>query len=106
MRESQSAMDCADGGDQRRSVDEELVSLFRALADDDQDSVRLQTVENCCALAKALPNAQQRRCVVLPVLLSTASDRSWRVRWSASSGRVDIYTLLCEGEEGLIPPFF
>ncbi|KAH8086085.1 hypothetical protein JL720_7285 [Aureococcus anophagefferens] len=47
---------------------------FNALARDDQDSVRLQTVGNCAALFRALEPARVRG-TVLPVLLATATDR-------------------------------
>ncbi|KAH8053923.1 hypothetical protein JL721_10644 [Aureococcus anophagefferens] len=60
-----------------------LVSLFEALARDDQDSVRLQTVGNCAALFRALEPARVPG-TVLPVLLATATDRCGR-RWRAPS---------------------
>ncbi|EGB11876.1 hypothetical protein AURANDRAFT_20037 [Aureococcus anophagefferens] len=66
-----------------------LVSLFEALARDDQDSVRLQTVGNCAALFRALEPARVRG-TVLPVLLATATDRSWRVRWSAAAAFAEL----------------
>ena len=66
-----------------------LVQLFEALARDDQDSVRLQTVGNCAALFRALEPARVRG-TVLPVLLATATDRSWRVRWSAAAAFAEL----------------
>eukprot|EP00635_Sarcinochrysidales_sp_CCMP3193_P009896 CAMPEP_0118903836 /NCGR_PEP_ID=MMETSP1166-20130328/8548_1 /TAXON_ID=1104430 /ORGANISM="Chrysoreinhardia sp, Strain CCMP3193" /LENGTH=405 /DNA_ID=CAMNT_0006843073 /DNA_START=14 /DNA_END=1228 /DNA_ORIENTATION=+ len=63
----------------------EVVSLFRSLADDEQDSVRLQTAPNCVALAKAWAKSPAtQRAVVLPALIGAGADRSWRVRWSAA----------------------
>lgn len=44
------------------------------LAEDDQDSVRLQTVDNCSALARVLPPEGQTQHV-LPVVLETAKDQ-------------------------------
>ncbi|KAJ8605443.1 hypothetical protein CTAYLR_003329 [Chrysophaeum taylorii] len=63
------------------------LELFRSLADDDQDSVRLQTVENCVALASKFDERD-----VVPVVLATAADRSWRVRWSAA----EAFPRICE----------
>ncbi|CAN0311863.1 unnamed protein product, partial [Laminaria digitata] len=54
------------------------------LAEDDQDSVRLQTIDNCSALAQVLPVEDQTKHI-LPVVLETAKDTSWRVRWSAAN---------------------
>lgn len=43
------------------------------LAEDDQDSVRLQTIDNCSALAQVLPVEDQTKHI-LPVVLETAKD--------------------------------
>ena len=65
--------------------DDDIVALFRSLADDDQDSVRLQTAPNCVALAAAWRRSPaKQRAVVLPALIAASADRSWRVRWSAA----------------------
>ncbi|CAN0491116.1 unnamed protein product, partial [Discosporangium mesarthrocarpum] len=50
---------------------------FSALAVDEQDSVRLQTVDNCSALAKVLPTDGQTT-QILPVVLDTTNDRQGR----------------------------
>ena len=80
-----------------------LVQLFTNLAKDDQDSVRLQSVDNCVKLAKLMPlpgsdgaggagaggevaegaeagAAQTHAAPVLDVVLNTCRDASWRVR--------------------------
>ncbi|KAH8052312.1 3',5'-cyclic-nucleotide phosphodiesterase [Aureococcus anophagefferens] len=66
-------------------------ALFARLCRDDtpMDSVRLQTVGNCAALFRALEPARVRG-TVLPVLLATATDRSWRVRWSAAAAFAEL----------------
>jgi serine/threonine-protein phosphatase 2A regulatory subunit A len=69
---------------------EQILPLFLDLASDRQDSVRLQTVDNCIALAEALtgraPNSDKvLLTTVLPVVLSAAADHSWRVRWSMAA---------------------
>lgn len=72
-------------------VGEEITPLFLALAEDDQDSVRLLVVDNCCALCEILPPATQT-AQILPVAINAATDRSWRVRWAVSNG----FCRLCE----------
>lgn len=44
------------------------------LAEDDQDSVRLQTVDNCSALARVM-SAEGQKEHVLPVVLDTTKDK-------------------------------
>lgn len=44
------------------------------LAEDDQDSVRLQTVDNCSALARVL-NEEGQEQHVLPIVLETTKDQ-------------------------------
>lgn len=45
------------------------------LSQDEQDAVRLQTVDNCTALASVLPEEEQRR-LVLPIVEETTKDKS------------------------------
>lgn len=79
---------------------EKLVPLYETFAAADQpDSVRLQTAENCVAfgnIVSALSRQQgqteplrdneiallQR---ILPLIVATIDDRSWRVRWTAAA---------------------
>jgi serine/threonine-protein phosphatase 2A regulatory subunit A len=69
-----------------------LLPLYEVLASNDQpDSVRLQTTENCVAFGKVLqnldPTAAELELVqkLLPLIVATIDDRSWRVRWMAAS---------------------
>jgi serine/threonine-protein phosphatase 2A regulatory subunit A len=57
------------------------VPLARALAQDDQDSVRLLAVNIFVALAPLLDQSKHSE-LLLPFLSLISSDRSWRVRWS------------------------
>jgi serine/threonine-protein phosphatase 2A regulatory subunit A len=66
------------------SVLDTLLSLFDKLAADDQDSVRVQTVDNCIALAQVLPPEGQASRI-LPAVRRAAEDESWRVRWSIAN---------------------
>jgi serine/threonine-protein phosphatase 2A regulatory subunit A len=63
-------------------VIEEMIPLFQHLAQDDQDSVRLLTVEILIAIAEAVPKEQQSsHGVLLTALRSLFEDKSWRVRY-------------------------
>lgn len=63
-------------------VIDEMIPLFQHLASDDQDSVRLLTVEVLIAIAEAVPKEQQSsHGVLLTALRSLFDDKSWRVRY-------------------------
>jgi serine/threonine-protein phosphatase 2A regulatory subunit A len=63
-------------------VIEEMIPLFRHLASDDQDSVRLLTVEILIAIAEVVPKEQQSsHGILLTALRSLFEDKSWRVRY-------------------------
>ena len=60
----------------------EMIPLFQHLAGDDQDSVRLLTVEVLIAIAEVIPKEQQpSHGVLLGALRSLFEDKSWRVRY-------------------------
>ncbi|EAS32881.3 protein phosphatase PP2A regulatory subunit A [Coccidioides immitis RS] len=61
---------------------EEMIPLFQYLANDDQDSVRLLTVEILISIAEEIPKEQQSsHGVLLTSLRSLFEDKSWRVRY-------------------------
>ncbi|EON63555.1 protein phosphatase 2 (formerly 2A), regulatory subunit A [Coniosporium apollinis CBS 100218] len=63
-------------------VIEEMIPLFQHLAGDDQDSVRLLTVDILIAIAEVVPKEQQSsHGVLLTALRSLFEDKSWRVRY-------------------------
>ncbi|KAF2150982.1 protein phosphatase PP2A regulatory subunit A [Myriangium duriaei CBS 260.36] len=63
-------------------VIEQMIPLFQHLASDDQDSVRLLTVEILIAIAEVVPKEQQSsHGVLLTALRSLFEDKSWRVRY-------------------------
>jgi serine/threonine-protein phosphatase 2A regulatory subunit A len=64
--------------------DEEMLSAFVALSEDQQDSVRLFAIDSCVDLAGVLPTALSKERV-LPRALKLAKDASWRVRWSVAN---------------------
>lgn len=60
----------------------EMVPLFQNLANDDQDSVRLLTVEILISIAEEIPKEQQSsHGVLLTALRNLFEDKSWRVRY-------------------------
>ena len=63
-------------------VIDEMIPLFQHLAGDDQDSVRLLTVEVLISIAEVIPKEQQpSHGVLLTALRSLFEDKSWRVRY-------------------------
>jgi serine/threonine-protein phosphatase 2A regulatory subunit A len=67
-------------------VIEEMIPLFQHLAQDDQDSVRLLTVEILISIAEVVPKEQQAsHGVLLTSLRNLIEDKSWRVRYMIAS---------------------
>ncbi|CRG85787.1 protein phosphatase 2 (formerly 2A), regulatory subunit A [Talaromyces islandicus] len=61
---------------------EEVIPLFQYLTNDDQDSVRLLTVEILISIAEEIPKEQQSsHGILLTSLRSLFEDKSWRVRY-------------------------
>lgn len=61
---------------------DEIIPLFQYLTNDDQDSVRLLTVEILISIAEEIPKEQQSsHGVLLTSLRSLFEDKSWRVRY-------------------------
>lgn len=74
-------------------MERELLPVFKELTEDDQDSVRLISVESCGALAKVLGKGRQKRVVndvIVPIVLRFAGDQSWRVRHQAALQLPDV----------------
>ncbi|KAL8720614.1 MAG: hypothetical protein Q9225_002550 [Loekoesia sp. 1 TL-2023] len=64
------------------TVINEMIPLFQHLANDDQDSVRLLTVEILIAIAEVIPKEQQTsHGTLLAALRVLFEDKSWRVRY-------------------------
>ncbi|OCH96167.1 ARM repeat-containing protein [Obba rivulosa] len=60
------------------------LAVYRKLQADDQDSVRLLTVEDLIAIAQQLTPAEVKEQLLKP-MRTTISDKSWRVRYMAAS---------------------
>jgi len=71
-----------------------LLPIYREISTSDQDSIRICIAENCISFAKAIGIHQHRLpttykeqllTIILPILITTVDDRSWRVRWKTAS---------------------
>lgn len=63
-------------------VIEEMIPFFQHLAQDEQDSVRLLTVEVLISIAEVVPKEQQAsHGVLLTSLRNLIEDKAWRVRY-------------------------
>lgn len=69
----------------------DVMPLAEKLAVDDQDSVRLLSVDTAVALSGILSAAVAAE-KLLPVVVSLTEDRSWRVRWSVASKFTELCT--------------
>lgn len=71
---------------------DEMIPLFQYLASDDQDSVRLLTVDILISIAEEIPKEQQpSHGVLLTSLRNLFEDKSWRVRYMVA----DRYEKVC-----------
>lgn len=100
-----------------------MLPLYEELAGHDQpDSVRLHTAENCIAFGEGVTKVQEsgesdelstaaadvlvKR--ILPLIVATIDDRSWRVRWTAASKFAPVvqsFSKLDGALDSLIPAF-
>lgn len=63
-------------------VVDEMIGLFQHLANDDQDSVRLLTVDVLISIAEIIPKEEQpSHGILLTSLRNLIEDKSWRVRY-------------------------
>jgi serine/threonine-protein phosphatase 2A regulatory subunit A len=82
-------------------IQQQFIPLYREFASPEQpDAVRLQTTENCVAFGNILAKLPQPLThtetkllqTILPILLATIDDRSWRVRWTAAAKFAQVVT--------------
>ncbi|CCG84102.1 protein of unknown function [Taphrina deformans PYCC 5710] len=71
-------------------VVDEAVHQLQSLSVDDQDSVRLLTVDALIAVARTLASESDNRQHTLPIFKSLANDKSWRVRYMVADHFVTI----------------
>jgi serine/threonine-protein phosphatase 2A regulatory subunit A len=79
---------------QSQVVIDEIIPLFQYLASDDQDSVRLLTVDILIAIAEEIPKEQQpSHGVLLTSLRNLFEDQSWRVRYMVADRYEKVHSL-------------
>lgn len=74
----------------------ESIPLYRRLAADDQDSVRLLTIPDLIALAANLTPAETKDHLSEP-LRASVTDKSWRVRYMVANEFVSLAEAVGEG---------
>jgi serine/threonine-protein phosphatase 2A regulatory subunit A len=67
----------------------EIVPLYKKLAADDQDSVRLLTIPDLIAIAEQLP-PQEVKSELNVQLTAAYTDKSWRVRYMLADHFVEV----------------
>ena len=67
----------------KQHVLNEGLTIYRRLQSDDQDSVRLLTVEDLIAIAQQLSPAEVKE-QLLKQIRQSMTDKSWRVRYMAA----------------------
>lgn len=67
----------------------DALQIYRKLSTDDQDSVRLLTVEDLIAIARKLEPAEVKEQLLIS-LKSSVSDKSWRVRYMVADHFVQV----------------
>ena len=71
----------------------DLVPVFRKLSSDDQDSVRLLTVDSLIAIANAI-DTNECKTYLGPTMKSMVQDKSWRVRYMVADNFVKVRAAL------------
>lgn len=83
-------------------VIEDMMPLFQHLAQDDQDSVRLLTVDVLVSIAQVVPKEQQAsHGGILALLRSLIEDKSWRVRYMIADKFEQVRVVPAGGRRGL-----
>lgn len=70
----------------------EIIPLFNNLAQDEQDSVRLLTVQDLIAVAENLSH-DESKIHILAMLRNLCGDKSWRVRYMVADKFVKVCIL-------------
>lgn len=74
----------------RKTVFDEGVPELKTLSTDDQDSVRLLTVEALIAVARCMSEGDNKQDQIMQIFNALVSDRSWRVRYMVADHLVDM----------------
>lgn len=74
----------------------DIIPLYRKLAQDDQDSVRLLTIPDLIAIAAALNDSEVKQHLLEPMRASV-QDKSWRVRYMVANEFVALAEAVGQG---------
>ena len=69
--------------------EQDIIGIFNEFCNDDQDSVRMQGIDNCIQLAKVIPPAKINAYIV-PVIKKFSEDSSWRIRYMVADRIMDL----------------
>lgn len=72
-------------------ITSEALPIYNRLSNDDQDSVRLLTVEDLIAIAELLTPQQVKEYLLISIR-QTYQDKSWRVRYMVANTFVKVCT--------------
>lgn len=75
-----------------QSIITDILPLYNTMAQDEQDSVRLLTVEDFIVMAQQLKPEGVRKHL-LNTLKVSCSDSSWRVRYMIADKFVQVFTI-------------
>nr|ODN96708.1 protein phosphatase 2 (formerly 2A), regulatory subunit A [Cryptococcus depauperatus CBS 7855] len=78
------AVSVAEVPDQHSLILSDIIPMYRRLATDDQDSVRLLTIPDLIAIASALSSEETKTNLLEPMRASII-DKSWRVRYMVAN---------------------
>ena len=81
---------------QNDNVINDIIPLYRKLASDDQDSVRLLTIPDLIAIASGLSEAETKQHL-LDTLRASVQDKSWRVRYMVANEFVALAEAVGQG---------
>lgn len=73
----------------------EMLELLKVLAKDEQDSIRIQIIPASAVFASSL-TLEQKANNIVTTIVSLASDRAWRVRWSLCHHLKDVFAAMQE----------
>lgn len=73
----------------KEKLTQHIMPLFLKLTTDDQDTVRLLTVEDLVQISR-LMSSEEKKQNLLPILKSLGQDKSWRVRYMVASNFAEV----------------
>lgn len=84
----------------------ELLTIFGKVHKDEQDSVRMHSIECCVAFSQQL-SAAKVTSALLPYIKKLSEDKSWRIRYMVADKIIDLANGIGfdQAKEHLLPHF-